>query len=223
MRRAPSPNGLSVALPRKRLSSGCIDTAPHEATSPSRRVSTSPLTWITTSFGPMAKPPVRSAGIARRDEDVNSAIVPGVGPASAAASAGEAACGCDGSGTFGTMRPIGVDSARGATGGAGAIPGDVATQRVPTGGVGSCCASIKPAGFAISSVSRFFAAGRDVSTAGWNGLSPASASAAPCATSRMGDCCSACDIRSAIASLPALRNQSRARASSPFCASARPR
>ncbi len=225
MRRAPSPNGLSVALPRKRFSSGFMVTEPHDATSPSSRVNTSLWTWIITSLGPMANPPPCSAGMARRLEEVNCAMVLCASPcgagvvASAAASAGVAAGGCDGSGVLMTIGPIGVASALGATGGPVADEGPVASQRVGAGG-----ASGRPAGLAISSVSRFFLpADFFSSVAGENGCGLASASLAACATSRMGACCSAWSIRSAIASLPALRNHSRARDSSPFWASARPR
>src|SRR5205814_8982055 len=109
---------------------------PHEATNPSSLVRTSPLTWISTSLGPMASPPPCSAGIASRLDEVNCAMVPGPADASDAACAGVAACGCDGSGAFTTIRPIGVDSALAATGGAAAEAGLVATQRVPMGGVG---------------------------------------------------------------------------------------
>src|SRR5438477_1830833 len=96
MRRDPSPNGLSVALPRNRFSSGFMLTEPHEATNPSSLVRTSPLTWISTSLGPIANPPPCSAGIASRLDEVNCAMVPGQADASVAACAGVAAGGCDG-------------------------------------------------------------------------------------------------------------------------------
>ncbi|MGZ6124308.1 MAG: hypothetical protein ACXWLR_05070 [Myxococcales bacterium] len=126
--------------------------------------------------------------------------------------------GADGSGAFATMGPFAVRAASGETGAAAAAPGVVATQR-PFAAAG---AASRPGGLGISSVSPFFTAGFS-SVAGANGCSRASAAAALSATARTGLCCSACAIRSAIASLPALRNHSLARASSPFCASARPR
>ncbi len=65
IRRAPSPNGLSVALPRKRFSSGFMLAEPKLATRPSSRGSIAPRTWMSTSVGPTEKPP-SPAGIASR-------------------------------------------------------------------------------------------------------------------------------------------------------------
>ena len=61
------------------------------------------------------------------------------------------------------------------------------------------------------------------SVAGRNGRASSSVSLACSAASRSGVAPSCCSIRCAIAELPALRNHSRARPTSPFCASARPR
>ena len=104
------------------------------------------------------------------------------------------------------------------SGGAAGRPGSVATHCALCRALS---APSRPLGLAVSNVSPFF--GGFSSTAGVNGCSLASASAALSATPRIGLCCSAWAIRSAIASLPALRNHSLARASSPFCDSASPR
>ena len=61
------------------------------------------------------------------------------------------------------------------------------------------------------------------SVAGRNGRASSRVSLACSATSRNGVAASCCSIRCAMAELPALRNHSRARPTSPFCASASPR
>ena len=184
---------------------------PQEATRPSSRVSISPRIWINTSDGPMANPPAGS-GTGSLFAEVYCDIEGGA--SGSGTSAAETAGGLDGSGALATMAPREVRATSGVTGGAAGVPGFVATQFARL--AGSSCG-----GRGISCVSPFFAARSSV--AGVKGCSSESASVALSATARMGLCCSASAIRSAIASLPALRNHSRARASSPFCASARPR
>src|SRR5260221_6493740 len=116
----------------------------------------------------MANPPPCSAGTVSRLDEVNCVMVLGESPAGAAAddaasvaaSAGEPAGGCEGSGVFATILPCAVASALAVTGGAAAEAGAVATQRVPSGGVGAGAAArgapSRPAGLPPFPLAPFF-------------------------------------------------------------------
>src|SRR5689334_25206400 len=99
-------------------------TEPHEATSPSSRVSISPRTLITTSDAPIEKPPVGSGTESRRAE-VYCAIE---GGGSTKGSGTSDTGGVEGSGAFGTTGPAALRATSGATGGPAGNPGAVATH-----------------------------------------------------------------------------------------------
>src|SRR5438105_14432855 len=151
-------------------------TEPQEATRPSSLVSMSPRTWIRTSAGPILKPPAGS-GTASFFVEVYCDIEGG-GVEDGSASAADAAGGSDGSGPLATSLPRAVRAISGATGGAAAVPGVVATQFALSAARGGL------AGFAVSSVSPFFPAALS-SIAGVKGCSTGRASEAPSATDRM--------------------------------------
>src|SRR5256712_12736180 len=140
----------------------------------------SPRTGTSISDGRMANPPAGS-GTASLFAEVYCDI-DGGGVEDGSASAGEVAGGSDGSGALATTVPRAVRATSGATGGAAAVPGVVATQLALAG------ARAGLAGFAVASVSPFFP-DAVFSIAGDNGCSLASASDAPSATARMALCC----------------------------------
>ena len=126
MRRAPSPKGLSVGRPRKRFSSGLRESCPQLATSPSRRVSISPRTWMSTSVGPIPNPPSRD-GMESLRVVVYSASALGSSTSGASFAAEDWWTG---------SRPIGIPVA-------GAVATQVLTGGRSAGGPGSSTAGLK--------------------------------------------------------------------------------